>query len=161
MIKTAAAVAALVFASPVLAAQQSAPDNEIIDIASDYCEILQAERKSICTGNVRVVRGDAVLSAPKMTVFQGEGESGVDRIIAEGGVRYARPGEAISGDMAVYDDAEGTIVVTGDVLITQGRQVARGAKLIYDIDTQRTQLFGEPGGRVRGLFFTSGDEADT
>jgi len=147
----------LIAALWALAAQDPAAGGGVLDIAAESADIRQEEGITILTGNVRVVRGDGVLTAPRMVVYASPDGSGVDRLEAEGGVRYARPGEAISGDRAVYDDRTRLITVTGDVLIVQGRQVARGARLVYHVDTQRTQLYGAPGARVRGLFYTEPD----
>lgn len=151
---TLALVAA--FAVVLAAAQEPAPFSsvDVIDIAGDRAEFLPGEGKTIITDNVRVVSGGAVLTAPKVVVFQGEAEGDIARIVATGGVRFAREGEAISGARAEYDGPARTITVTGNVLLTQGRQVARGERLVYHLDTERVELFGAPGKRVRGLFFT-------
>lgn len=152
--------AALAMAQDAPARPESPFSNaEFIDVASEGAEYLPSEGKTIFTGNVRVVSGGAVLTAPRIVVTQTGEQGDVALIEATGGVRYAREGEAISGRRAVYDGKARTITVYDDVLLAQGRQVARGARLVYHLDTERVQLFSAPGARVRGLFF-SGSEPD-
>ena len=51
------------------------------------------------------------------------------------------------------------IVLTGNVALSQGENVTKGEKLIYDTETGVAQVESSPkGGRVRGLFITGDEE---
>jgi lipopolysaccharide export system protein LptA len=110
------------------------------------------------SGRAEVTQGDNRLRAD---AIQGEGTGGsITRVRASGGVYYVTPNETIRGDSAVYSVTDATIVVTGDVILTQGRNVLTGSRLTYNVDTGGALLEGAPrgasGDRVQGVFYPGG-----
>ena len=61
------------------------------------------------------------------------------------------------GDRAVYNLGNGEIVVTGNVVLTQGKNVLTGSRLVYNINTEAARMDGAPrgaaGSRVQGVFY--------
>ena len=87
-------------------------------------------------------------------VIDGQGAGGQLRTItASGGVYYVTPEESIRGDRAVYTVSNATIVVTGDVILTQGKNVLTGARLTYNVDTGAANMAGGSNGRIQGVFY--------
>ena len=71
---------------------------------------------------------------------------------ADGHVFYVTPKQNARGDHAVYSAAADQIVLTGNVIVAQGHDVARGEKLTIKISTREAKM--EAGsGRVRGVFY--------
>ncbi len=77
-------------------------------------------------------------------------------VTATGGVYYVTPNETIRGDRAVYTVSTATIVVTGDVILTQGRNVLTGSRLTYNVDTGAASMASGSGNRIQGVFYPEG-----
>jgi len=54
---------------------------------------------------------------------------------ADGQVYYVTPNEVVKGDHAIYTADDKTIIVTGDVVVAQGKNVSAGTKLVINTDT--------------------------
>ena len=144
----------LTIASPARA--QLAPESEgPIDITGDTAEF--QDELLVWTGNVRVVQGEALLTADRLEAALDE-EGDFTTITAIGSVRYSNGAEAITGRRGVYDDVERTITMTENVLVTQGKQVMSAGKVVYWIDSGQVRFYPEEGRRIRGIFYT--DDAD-
>lgn len=113
-----------------------------VEIESDTLEVNQAEGFAIFTGNVRVKQGPMRMAAPSMRVDQGAGGSGIERIHATGGVTLANETEAAEAREAVYTVSTGEIVMTTDVLLTQGPNTMAGQRLVFDVDSGTGRMEG-------------------
>jgi lipopolysaccharide export system protein LptA len=109
-------------------------------------------------GRAEITQGDTRLRANAIEGTR-DASGGLTRIEASGEVYYVTPNETIRGDRAVYTVSNATVVVTGDVILTQGQNVLTGASLTYNVDTGQARIQGGPaanGGRVRGVFYPNG-----
>jgi len=137
------------------AAQLAASSDEPIDITGDAAEF--KDNIAVWTGNVRVVQAEAILTTERLeATLNDDGE--FQSIQAIGAVRYSNGKEAITGERADYDDAARTITISENVIVTQGKQVMSAGAVTYWIDTGKVKFAPEPGKRIRGIFYTSGDE---
>ena len=128
---------------------------EPVDITGDTAEF--QDNEAVWTGNVRVVQGEAILTSDRLEAVLTE-EGDFETITAIGSVRYSNGNEAITGERAVFNDAARTIVITENVIVTQGKQVMSAGKITYWVDTAKVLFTPEAGKRIRGLFFTGKDE---
>ncbi|GGD13076.1 LptA/OstA family protein [Aquisalinus flavus] len=135
------------------AAQFSQNSNAPIDITGAQFEAFQNEDYALWTGDVQVVQGEVILTAPELKIY-GIGGGRFNRVDATGGIRYTNGVEAISGDQAIYRKENETIVVTGNVVVVQGRQVMTGERMTYFLDSGKIIFNNEASSRVRGVFFT-------
>ena len=105
-------------------------------------------------GRAEVIQGQNRLRAD---VISGSGvDSGVERIEASGNVYFVTPDQTIRGDRAVYTPADNMVVMTGDVIVTQGQNVMTGGRMTYNTETQAVTMAGgatSNGGRIRGVFY--------
>lgn len=138
-----------------------------IDITADQAEVVQSKCTATWRGSAEAVQGDARLRADAITVYSApkgvgaDGQAacgGTQRIVAEGHVYYVTPQQNARGDHAVYTTASDLIVLTGNVIVVQGNDVARGDKLTIQVSTKvATMESGVTGsgkaGRVRGVFY--------
>lgn len=149
----ALASGAIFIAAPSAGAQLIAAgdSDEPIDITGDTAEF--QDENAVWTGNVRVVQGEAILTSDRLEATLSE-EGDIQTITAIGSVRYSNGNEAITGEHAVFDDAARTIVITDNVIVTQGKQVMSAGKITYWVDTGKVLFMPEEGKRIRGLFFT-------
>lgn len=143
----AAACAALSAASAQLAPTSDAP----IDITGDTLEVV--DDVATWTGRVSALQGEAILTAEKLVATLDEGGA-FKTIEAIGAMRYSNGKDAIAGERALYDEAARTITVTGDVVVTQDKQVMTGGEIVYWIDTGRILFTAPEGRRIRGIFHT-------
>ena len=88
--------------------------------------------------------------------FTANGE--LNRIEANGGVYFVTPDQSMKGDRAVYTLNDGNVVVTGDVILTQGKSVLTGNRLVYNVRTETARIEGGgANGRVQGVFYPQGN----
>ncbi|MGR3792501.1 LptA/OstA family protein [Vannielia litorea] len=122
-----------------------------VEIAADQLQINQETGKAVFRGNVEVGQGEMRLAAAMVEVEYEGGESAtgkVSRLHATGGVTLVSGAEAAEAREAVYTIGSSEIVMTGDVLLTQGQNALSGQKLVVDLDKGT----GVMEGRVRTVF---------
>ena len=122
-----------------------------VEVISDQLDVFRSEGKAKFTGNVVVTQGLMKLFGDIVDVEyaeNAEGETEIQWVHANGNVTLLNGVEAAEGDDAVYTVATGVVVMTGDVLVTQGENTLAGEKLTVQLDTG----IGEMEGRVRVLF---------
>ncbi|MEL6914733.1 MAG: LptA/OstA family protein [Pseudomonadota bacterium] len=140
---------ALVWLAPLAAAQglqvafagfdQDAA--EAIEIAADTMSIDQEDGSAVLTGSVVIGQGDLRLSAPQVTVSYSEA-GGIDRILAEGGVTLVTPEEEVEAATAVYTLSADEMLLTGDVLLSQGRSAVSAERMRVDLANGTALLEG-------------------
>ena len=80
----------------------------------------------------------------------------LSRVEAAGNVYFVTPEQSIRGDRAVYTLANGEVVLTGDVILTQGKNVLTGGRLVYNVRTKTARMDSSGGGRIQGVFYPEG-----
>jgi lipopolysaccharide export system protein LptA len=161
--------------------------DEPIEITADKLEVLQDKQKAMFQGNVIARQGEVMLKAATMTVYyrqapktEAKGAAkpaqavdnvsaaagAVSRIEADGGVLLTTKEETARGARGVYHVDEKKVTMSGDVVLTRGQNVLKGALLVYDFATGRSELTsgvsatasgksgdaGAGNGRIRALF---------
>lgn len=127
--------------------------NQPIEVSSDSLTVNQDDGSAVFEGNVVVVQGDLRLSAGEIRIEYSEGEPRViDQLVASGGVTLVRGAEAAEAAEAVYSIDGQSVVMTGDVLLTQGQSAISGDRLVVDLRNGT----GVVEGRVRTIL-RSGD----
>ncbi|WP_181708636.1 LptA/OstA family protein [Chthonobacter rhizosphaerae] len=124
-----------------------------IQFEAESLEVRERDRMAVFTGNVVVRQQDTVLKTASLTVYYegeapGEGAQQVRRLEANGKVLVTSGPQTASGDNAVFDTKAKTIVVSGNVVLTQGDNVIRGPRLVINIDSGQAKM---EGGRVQML----------
>ena len=127
-------------------------EDEPVEVTSNQLSVDQIKGTAFFSGDVVVVQGEIRINAPEMTVqyvILEDGSVGneVDTITATGGVLMVTPTEEAESDHAVYTPARDEVVMTGDVLLTQGRNSINGTRLTVDMITGAGQMEG----RVRTI----------
>lgn len=153
---TAAAVLLAALALPISSGAQT-PQNSNrapIAISSDDAEYDSSGPNLTATliGRAEIIQGQNRLRADRISGFNASGDS---RMEATGNVYFVTPNQTIRGDRAIYTTGNDTIVVTGDVILTQGQNVATGSRLTYNTRTESARLEGGSNGRVQGVFYPS------
>ena len=125
-----------------------------VEIVSDTLSVDQETGLAVFSGNVRAKQGDMRMSSAQLTVeYMGEDRSKIHFLRAAGDVILVSPTEQAQSDDAVYDVTTGQMVMTGNVLLTQGGSVLAGTQLDVDLKTGTGQMQG----RVRTILQPGGN----
>ena len=135
------------------------------------------------SGDVQVVQGDTTIKCQSLVVFYGaertasgraaaaaapqaqpgaksgpgtalpKGANDIRRIEARGGVTVISKDQNASGDLGVYDLRKKTITLTGNVVVSQGKNVLHGDRVVVDTVTGNAHFESNASGpsRVRAL----------
>lgn len=144
---------------------QIAPGGGPIDISADSLTVDESARTQTWSGKVEALQGTNRLRADRLTIHHGKAEGGrtggtapaaamgdIERLEASGNVYFVSPTQVVRGDNAVYTQSSDTLVVTGDVVLTQGQNVLKGSRLVVNVGAGRATMDEGPG-RVRGVFY--------
>ncbi len=105
-----------------------------VEVTADQLRVNQADGTALFTGNVVAGQGVLRLSSAELTVdYDAEGKA-ITRMHATGGVTMVTGAETAEGDEAVYTLADGIVIMTGDVLLTQGSSAIAGSRLTVDLN---------------------------
>ncbi len=134
-----------------------------IQIEADRLEVVDQDGTATFEGNVNVVRGVTVLKTRTLKVFyernqasEGDTSGGnigaaggdVRRIEASGKVAVQSGDQTATADAAVVDLASQVATMTGNVLVSQGPNVAKGCLLRVNLETNAATLEPCKSGRV-------------
>ncbi len=138
-----------------------------VNIDAAKLDYYDKEQKLVYTGNVVAVQGESKLLTPQLVIFlmpkdDSNGGSGtpsstnnqVRRMEASGPVTMTSKDQVGTGDSGVYVKAENKVYLYGNVTLTQGPNVTKGDKLVYDLNTSQAVVTG----KVRSLFLPSGND---
>ena len=130
-----------------------AGEGQPVEVTSDSLSVDQAGGTAQFTGHVLVVQGDVRLSSDLLDVaYQAADKTKIDTLTATGNVLLSTPTEAAKGQKAVYSLTGRTILMTGDVVLTQGQSVMSGQSLAIDL----AKSTGTMNGRVRTVLQAPG-----
>ncbi len=155
--KALAAVSALaVLALPAVGDAQvnKQTSNQPIAFGADSGE--QTAATIALRGRAELTQGGNRLRADAITMFR-NAAGDPDRVEATGTVYFVTPTQSMRGDRAVYTINNGEVVVTGNVILTQGQNVLTGGRLNYNVNTDAATMAGAPRGsagtRIQGVFY--------
>jgi lipopolysaccharide export system protein LptA len=147
--------------------------NQPVNIEAASLEYRDKAKVATFLGNVRLVQGDTVLRCKTLVVWYeqdggtptgGPIQDGADatqqfkRLEAKGSVVVTQKNQTVTGDNAVFENRSNTVLVTGNVVITQGQCVLHGERLVVDLLTGDSRLEGGKArrGGVHALFLPGG-----
>src|ERR1700733_5644431 len=137
-------------------AQIAPSSNGPIDITADNGTLVNSTCEATWSGAAEALQGDSRLRANVIKAFLKKKPSGAaaaapqsgaagsnpsdcgatERIEADGNVFYVTPDQVAHGDHAVYTADAGQIVMTGNVIVVQGKNVVRGDKMTIHVATR-------------------------
>lgn len=166
---TAAAATALILSGMGAGAAfaQQGDSSAPIDVSADQQETINSKCITIFRGNVEILQNRSRMRAKQVTVYSARKAGGGDganacgaaqRMEAEGSVYLVSDQQQARGDRAVYTFDNNIAIVTGDVVLVKGKDVARGDKLTVNTKTNDAKLESNSTGRsspkrVRAVFY--------
>ncbi len=120
-----------------------------VEVSADALTVDQGTGAATFEGNVLVVQGDVRLSAGAVEITYASGDNttgnGIEALRASGGVTFVTATDAVEAREAIYSIADGTVTLSGDVLLTQGQNAISGDRLVVNLEGGT----GRMEGRVR------------
>ncbi|HEY2211203.1 MAG TPA: LptA/OstA family protein [Bradyrhizobium sp.] len=155
-----------------------------IQIEAATLEMRDKKKEATFSGNVKVVQGDTTMTSKTLVVFYDStpaaaatptatskaatksapiqsatpgpgGSSSIRRLEARGSVVVTQKDQVVTGETAVFDTKTNLVTMLGGVVLTQGKNVLRGDRLMVDMTTGVSRVESDSG-RVQGLFQSSG-----
>jgi lipopolysaccharide export system protein LptA len=118
-----------------------------IDITADRLEFDYGKGLLKYEGNVRVDHAGAKIKAQKLEVsFEPEGKRSLRKITARGDVEVTRGDESAQGEVAEYDPAAATIVLSQNAKLGSGANSVAGEKVMVYLNDKRAVVLGGGGG---------------
>lgn len=125
-----------------------------VEVTADALDINQNSGSAEFQGNVIVGQGEMRLTAPRLLVIYKDGDvGGIERLEATGGVTLVSGPDAAEADRADYTIDSGVVIMTGDVLLTQGNNVLTSQKMTVNLTTGTANMVG----RVKTILNPSGE----
>jgi lipopolysaccharide export system protein LptA len=173
----AAMLVAIALCGPEATAQKSeGPKNALqgfsqnrdqpVKIQAASLEVREKDKVATFSGDVHVVNGDTELRSKSLIVFYDDdakgqskaqnmkaadpgpgGEKSIKRIEAKGGVTVVQKDQVATGESAIFNMRENTVMLNGNVVVTRGQDVLRGQRLTVDLTNGVSKMDGA-GGRV-------------
>lgn len=113
-----------------------------VEVNADTLSVDQDNGSAVFSGNVRISQGSMRISAPEVQVFYNDSSSGIAKLVASGGVLLVDGPDAAEAQSAIYSIEDGTVTMTGDVLVTQGINTLQSEKMTVDLDTNTARMEG-------------------
>lgn len=116
-------------------------NNDPIQIEADKLEIIDDENTALLTGNVSVVQGETLMQATRIKVFyerageSGKTKSGIRQIEASGKVAVRSGENKVSADQATINMISETVLMTGNVIVSQTGNVLSACKVTVNLKT--------------------------
>ncbi len=172
----AAGLAAVLLAPvPALAQQQGVPNalqgfsqnrDQPVQIEAATLEVRDKTGVATFSGNVKVVQGDTTMRSKSLVVYyQNDGKQNgmkaatpgptgsqqISRLEALGGVIVTQKDQTATGDKGLFDMRTNTVTLSGNVTVSQGKNVMRGERLVVDLTSGVSRVESSKQGPVRML----------
>jgi len=143
---------------------------EPIRIDSDRLDAYNDKRLVVFSGNAVAVQGDKVLKADKLLLYYKKKESGdqkaevkelagksgdLERIEAKGRVIMTQGERVVTGEEAVYYQETQKIVVTGNPVMREKKNVIRGDRIVVFVNENRGLVESPQNKRVTATVYPS------
>lgn len=140
-----------------------------ISIDADKLDYFEKEGRAIYDGHVVVVQGDTKLTCSRLTIFMEtsqapakpanaatpaagtDASSRLKHMDCAGPVTVHSKTQTATADSGAYDKGRNDMVLSGHVVLTDGRNITKGDRLVYDLSTGQAAVQGGSS-RVHGVF---------
>ncbi|MGQ0673339.1 MAG: LPS export ABC transporter periplasmic protein LptC [Hyphomicrobium sp.] len=133
--------------------------NAPVEIEADQLDADDAAKTAMFRGAVKATQGGFVIRTPELLATY-SGEAGLGEVAATDAkpadskpaaqltridakkkvVVTSGDGQTVNGDWAIFDTATDTVTVGGDVMLSQGKNVVRGTRLVIDMTTGQSTI---------------------
>ena len=118
-----------------------------VDITSDRVETFSKDNLILFKGNVMARQKDIVIYADSIEAIVFEDGKGIERIVADGNVKIQQGLRVANCQKAIFYNLDQKVILTGNPRIQEGDSVVSGEEIVFDIELNRVEVKGGPGGR--------------
>lgn len=184
MIKNKKALSFVTFLSLAFMINESAysqspkhSSNAPIEITADTLAVDQKDGTATFSGNVDAKQAGIRIRSQKMIVsYASDGEkdkktaptaanqaSSISKVTLVGNITITSNDDTAQGQRGIYDVKKQLITLNDSVILSQGKNIVKGDKLVYNVATGKSEISGgtqsinttsekKAGGRVKGIF---------
>jgi lipopolysaccharide transport protein LptA len=145
--------------------------NAPYDVSADKLDVDDAANAAVFTGNVVAVQGEFTIRSAELTAFYTgnaglatsadatkAGAASLTHLQARKKVSVlSKDGQTATGDWAEVDVKANVATLGGAVVLTQGKNIVRGTKLLIDMNTGEATIKTEPTAADAGAMISSSD----
>jgi lipopolysaccharide export system protein LptA len=159
----------LVFFSGLAQAQKklNVDKGQPIQIQSDRLDAYQEKRVVIFSGNAVATQGDRTIKADRLLIYYKNrpgspekkdtsdiGATGdLERLEAQGRVTITETNRLVTGDHAVFYQDSQKIVMTGNAVMRDGKNIIKGGRIIVFLDEDRGVVESSESKRVTATIY--------
>lgn len=127
-----------------LSVDASAP----VEVTADSLSVDQNTRSAVFAGNVVIGQGEMRIAAGRVEVRYSEESGEISRLMLSDGVTFVTASEEAEAREADYDLTSGMLVLSGDVLLSQGANALAAEQMNINLRDGSARMEG----RVRTVF---------
>jgi outer membrane protein assembly factor BamD len=131
----------------VLGGDKLVDSSQPIDITSDRVESYTKDNLIVFKGNVTARQKDIVIYADSIEAVIVEDGKGIEKVVADGNVKVQQGLRVANCQKAVFYNLDKKVVLTGDPKLWEGDNMVSGEMIVFDIEQNRVDVKGGPGGR--------------
>jgi lipopolysaccharide export system protein LptA len=120
----------------------SSPSSGPINIKSDSLSVDYKKNSATWRGHVHAVRADGQLDSDTLLVLYGKDFHELQQLIASGNVRISRGTQWSTSDHAVMNQADQTVVLTGNPVVHDSSDQITGSKITVYLKTGESVVEG-------------------
>ena len=136
-----------------------------IEITADRLEAYDEKKLVLFSGNAVATQGDRVIKAESILLYykgQGAGKEGwqvvgktggLEKIEAKGQVTVTQGDRMVTGEQAVYYEDAQKIVMTGNAVMRQGKNLVQGDKIEVFLNENRGVVEAAENKRVKATIY--------
>jgi lipopolysaccharide export system protein LptA len=162
----------LLISSTLQAKDNPAKTNKInsqepIEIVSDRMDAFNEKKLVIFSGNAVATQGDKEIKSDRLLLYykketgkkdkvgakEVEGTGDLEKIEAKGNVIVTQKERIATGDEAVYFQDSGQIIMTGNAMLRDGKNLIKGDKVIVFVNEDRGVVESDPKKRVKAVIY--------
>ncbi len=137
-----------------------------VQIEATTLEVRDKTGVATFSGNVKVVQGDTTLRCNSLVVhYDAQNRDGgakaatpgpggsqqISRLEARGSVVVTQKDQTATGDLGLFDMRANTVTLSGNVVVSQGKNVMRGERLVVDLTSGVSRVESGKRGGVQML----------
>lgn len=144
-----------------------------IEITADTLAVDQKDGTATFSGNVDAKQGNIRIKSQKMVVTYTSGPqakpssanqaNAISKVTLSGNITITSADDTAQGGHGIYDVKKQLIYLNDSVILSQGKNIVKGDKLVYNVATGKSEISGgndttttsaskKSGGRVKGIF---------
>ncbi|RUO98287.1 LPS export ABC transporter periplasmic protein LptC [Hyphomicrobium sp.] len=148
--------------------------NAPYDVVADRLDVDDNAKNATFTGNVSAVQGAVTMRSQELMAFYTgsagmapDDKAGSETAKAPAALTHltakkkvvvtAKDGQTATGDWAEVDVKKNLTTLGGAVVLTQGKNIVHGTRLVIDMNTGEATIKTEPTGRADGAVVSSSD----